>query len=81
MQPPLLADLGAELRAGRTTARALVEACLARIEDPGVPAAARRSLHRIAMVEVERRAGAALRRLADEGYDVVLLDLSLAGDG
>ncbi|WP_454916832.1 amidase [Xanthobacter sediminis] len=31
---PTLADLAADLASGRTTARALTEACLARIEDP-----------------------------------------------
>ncbi|GGF65139.1 amidase [Azorhizobium oxalatiphilum] len=34
MTAPTLASLAADLAAGRTTSRALVEACLARIEDP-----------------------------------------------
>ena len=85
-EAPTLAALAADLDAGRTTSRALVEACLARIDDPAGEGARTFTAvpHKAALAAADamdglRRAGAAPSRFA--GIPVSVKDLfDVAGE-
>ncbi len=80
MTAPTLASLAADLAAGRTTSRALVEACLARISDPAgegtrafISVAGEQALAAADGQDALRRAGAAPSPFA--GIPVAIKDL------
>lgn len=86
MTAPTLASLAADLAAGRTTSRALVEACLARISDPAgegtrafISVAGEQALAAADGQDALRRAGAAPSPFA--GIPVAIKDLfDVAGE-